>query len=576
MRILIKIAAVFLLFTTLSVSADDPDINIKGLSSELHDNVLAFLSIAQEDCQSPNWRINKLFDKSDSEINKALRALGYYQPTISKQLTFKDNCWQANFDIQAGKPVRVSQLTIQIKGEAEKDPVFQKLLANLPIKKGDILNHALYEKIKQNLQSLALETGYLKNRIVKKSLQVNPETAKASIEIIMDSGVQHHFGDITIDQDILTPSFIQRYISFKPSDKYSTDRLAKTYNALADSVYFSGVEIKPQIDKTENSSVPVNIHLTPEKRHDYSIGLGYDTDIGPLGSIGYKNRRLNQQGHHASLDLDISPVRSSVEASYMIPFSEPRYDYVSLGLGYRDEKPDTFRSQTAKFSLQYLHLFQTGWKQILFFDVIRETFSIDDESQQTTFLLVTGVRWQTTKSNHPRRPTQGYSFDLSLASAPEAIISDVSFLQATTTAKLITSLPWYARLITRTQLGITLTDDFDRLPASYRFYAGGIETIRGYGYKKLGPTNDKGHVIGGRVLSVASIEYEQFITDSWGIAAFVDAGNAYNSNDFTVKIGTGVGIRWVSPIGPIRLDFAVPLNDSDASFQVHFAAGVQL
>ncbi len=392
----------------------------------------------------------------------------------------------------------------------------------------------------------------------------------------MESGAQHHFGNIIIDQDILTSEFIQRYITFKAGDNYSTDKLAETYNALADSVYFSGVEIKPQIDETENSCVAVKIHLTPAKRHDYSIGLGYDTDIGPLGSIGYKNRRLNRQGHHAFLDLDISPVRSSVEANYMIPFSEPRYDYVSLGLGYRDEQPDTFRSQAAKLSLQYLHHYQNGWKQILFFDVIRETFSIDKEFQQTTFLLVPGVRWQNTKSNHPRRPTQGYSFDLSLASSPESTLSDVNFIQATTTAKLVTPLPWYARFITRTQLGITLTDNFDRLPASYRFYAGGIDTIRGYGYKKLGPTNNRGHVIGGRMLSVASVEYEQFITDSWGIASFVDAGKAYNTNNFTIKLGAGVGIRWVSPIGPIRLDFAVPLNDSDDSFQIHFAAGVQL
>ncbi|MCK5905569.1 MAG: BamA/TamA family outer membrane protein, partial [Gammaproteobacteria bacterium] len=384
------------------------------------------------------------------------------------------------------------------------------------------------------------------------------------------------FGEISIDQDILNPEFIQRYIYLNSGEKYSSKKLGKTYNELADSVYFSGVEFQPLIDEAENNVVPIQINLKPEKKHDYSIGLGYDTDIGPLGSIGYKNRRLNRQGHHASLNLDISPVRSVAEASYMMPFTEPRYDYISLGLGYKYEKPDTFRSEATKLSLQYLHLYQNGWKQILFFDVVRETFSIDDKSHYTTFLLVPGVRWQMTKSNNAKRPTQGYYFDLSLSSAPESIISDVSFIQATTTVKLITPLPWSARLITRTKLGATLTNDFNRLPASYRFYAGGIETMRGYEYKKLGPTNSKGDVLGGRMLSVVSAEYEQFITESWGVAAFIDAGNAYNTNDFTIKMGAGVGLRWVSPIGPIRLDFAMPLNDSESSFQIHFAAGMQL
>ena len=141
---------------------------------------------------------------------------------------------------------------------------------------------------------------------------------------------------------------------------------------------------------------------------------------------------------------------------------------------------------------------------------------------------------------------------------------------------MITSLPWYARLITRIDFGATLTDDFSHLPVSYRFFAGGTETIRGYEYKDLGPIDNEGEVIGGKILTVLSAEYEQFINESWGIAAFIDSGNAYNPNNISIKSGAGLGVRWVSPIGPIRLDFAVPLNDSDSSFQIHFAAGAYL
>ncbi|WP_349431620.1 autotransporter assembly complex family protein [Methylomarinum sp. Ch1-1] len=575
MHFIVKAALYLLLVAAPALRADEPVIDIEGLTDAQQDNVRVFLSLSQETCQSPAWRIKKLFAKSDSEISKALRALGYYHPDISKRLSFSDDCWQAKFDITAGEPVRVSRLNIQVEGEAQQEPVFEKLLASLPIQQGDILNHALYEKIKQDLRSLALEYGYLNHRFSKKSLRVYPDKNQAEIELTLDSGPRHRFGEIRIDQDILTPDFMRRYVRLSSDDYYSSKKLAQTYNALAASVYFSDVEIKPRMDEIEDNKVPIDIKLTPEKTHTYSVGVGYDTDIGPLGSFGYQNRRLNRAGHHLNLDLSVSPVLSSAEGLYMIPFSEPRSDHVAIGLGYKYEKPDTFESEEAKLSVQYQHLYANGWKQIMFLDLSHETFTISDVSQNTT-LLVPGGRWEYTISNDALRPTRGYHINFSLASAPESLISDVTFVQATAAGKLITPLPWPGRLITRVNLGATLTSDFDRLPASYRFYAGGAQSIRGYEYKKLGPQNGEGDVIGGEMLSVVSAEYEHFISESWGVAVFFDAGNAYNANNISIKSGTGLGLRWVSPIGPIRLDFAVPLSDSDSSFQIHFSAGAQL
>lgn len=564
-----------LLLSPAIARAEEPDIAIRGLNDEQQSNVQAFLSLLQEKCQSPAWRIEKLFAKSDSEIKKALKALGYYRPEISKQLHFGEECWQAEFDINAGDPVKVAKINVTIQGEAEQDTIFQKYLQNLPLQPGDILNHGRYEKIKQDLKSLALEHGYLRHKFIKKSLRVNTDTLQADIELLFDSGPRFRFGDIRINQDILDPVFLHRYLSIASDDYYSSKQLAKTYNALADSLYFRNVEIKPHIDLAEDNRVPVTIDLPPAKRHAYSVGVGFATDIGPLGSLGYQNRRINRRGHHFSLDLAASPVLSSAEAQYMIPYEHYRNDYVSLGAGYKLEQPDSFESEEAKLSLQQQHVYDNGWRQNLFLDLSYETFTIGDVTQNTT-LLVPGARWQFTRSNNALRPTQGYHVNLSIAAAPETFISDANFVQATAYGKLIGSLPWSARLITRASLGATLTDDFDRLPTSYRFYAGGTETIRGYQYKELGPTNAQGDVIGGKMLTIASLEYEQFLSESWGVAAFVDAGNAYNIEDITIKTGVGLGLRWVSPIGPIRLDFAVPLNESNSSFQFHFAAGAQL
>jgi len=576
MHLFFKITLFILLISVHAVKADSPNIVITGLTEDQETNVRSFLSLSLETCQSAKWRVKKSFTNSEIEISKALRALGYYQPTTSKQLIFSDDCWQVDFEINVGSPIIVTELSIQIIGEGKKDPVFNRLLNSLPIKQGDIINHGLYKKIKQKLQALASEHGYLKNKMVEKSLLVNLDTKQAIIKLIMDTGVQYKFGEITLDQHVLAPNFINKYISLFPGENYSSKKLAKTYNDLSESNYFNTINITPLSEPTSSNLIPVDINLTAAKKHAYSAGLGYDTDIGPLASLGYKNHLINEQGHNFSLDIDVSPILSNAQARYTIPFSNPSTDDISLSAGYQYEEPDTFESESAKLSLQYQHIYKNDWKQILFLDLVQETFSIGEANQVRTTLLIPGVRWQYSESNNTLRPTQGYYLNLSLSSAPESMVSDITFVQSTIIAKLITPIPWSARLITRTNLGATLVSDFDQLPASYRFYAGSIETIRGYEYKKLGPSNSAGDVIGGRLLTVVSAEYEQFITESWGVAAFIDAGNAYNTNNFDIKMGTGLGIRWVSPIGPIRLDFAIPLDEADSNYQIYFAVGAQL
>ncbi|MFZ2171476.1 MAG: BamA/TamA family outer membrane protein, partial [Methylococcaceae bacterium] len=193
-----------------------------------------------------------------------------------------------------------------------------------------------------------------------------------------------------------------------------------------------------------------------------------------------------------------------------------------------------------------------------------------------TLLLVPGGSWLKSVSNEPLRPTSGYRLKFDVSGSYKNPLSDVSFLQGALSALWIHPLPWNSKFIGRTDLGATLVDQFDKLPPTYRFYAGGINSIRGYDYKELGPKDSEGNVIGGKFLTVLSLEYEKAVFDDWGVAAFIDSGNAYNPGNIQLKTGAGIGVRWYSPFGPVRLDFAIPMNESNSSFQIHFAAGARL
>jgi len=133
---------------------------------------------------------------------------------------------------------------------------------------------------------------------------------------------------------------------------------------------------------------------------------------------------------------------------------------------------------------------------------------------------------------------------------------------------------WGGRIIAKTDLGATAVDAFTDLPSSYRFYAGGDNSVRGYDYKGIGERDESGEVIGGRYLVTGSLEYEQKIIDAWSIATFIDAGDAF-SNAMKLKLGVGLGIRWYSIVGPVRIDIAVPSEDvSDVHF--HFSLSTAL
>ena len=561
-----------LLFLCLWVPQTIADTAISGIEDEAEDNVRVMLSIQKEKCDAPKWKIQGLFEDADQEIDQALRALGYYQATIKKSLVFNKDCWKADFHINPGQRILVSNVDIAIKGDAKNDSAFSNLLQKLPLKQGSPLHHGHYETMKSKIESLALDSGYLQGSFTEKKLLIDKQNNTAQIKLTFDSGKRMVFGDITVQQHVLDEGFVKKYLSIKSGDIYTSEQLAKTHNALSQSGYFDTVDIRSDLEHTQDQRVPVTIKLSAKKRAHYGFGIGFDTDIGPLLNASYINHRINRYGHFFTANFDLSPVLSTAEVEYSIPLDKPMTDLFSFGGGLKREHTDTFNSMSATLSARHKHAYTNGWRQTLFLDYTYEDFTTDSDSGQT-LLLVPGGSWLKSVSNDPLRPTEGYRLEFEVKGSYENPISDVSFLQGYLSAIWLHQLPLGGKFIGRTLQGATLVNQVTQLPTSYRFYAGGINSVRGYNYKELGPKDNSGNVEGGELLSVISAEYEQAVLENWGIAAFVDTGNAFNFDSINFKTGVGLGVRWYSPVGPIRLDFALPLDQSDSSFQIHFAAG---
>lgn len=570
-----RIKSFCLAFCLINPAVVFGSISISGLSEPLETNLRLTLGLSQESCSAPEWKIRQLFDQSDQQINTALRALGHYHTQNRKTLTFSPDCWQADFQVDPGPPVIIETITLNITGEAEQDAAFIKLREKLLDYTGKVLNHADYENMKKRISALAMERGYVQGQFVENKLLVDDTRNRAWIDLVYDAGKRLNFGDITVDQDILEPDFVSKLISIKTTEPYSATKLAETHNALSASGYFEMVDVHPELEHIQQLEVPITLKLYPKKTHHYSFGLGYDTDKGPLLGASYLNRRLNRNGHFLTSDLDLSPVLSTADLEYSVPLENPLTDFFSFGGGLKREDTQTYASLSSKLSARIKHAYTSGWKQTVYLDSIYERFRTDS-TDSSAWLLLHGGSWLRSVADNPIRPTEGYRLFFNLAGSYQNPLSDINMIQASLATVWMHPSPWNGRFIVRAQQGATLVDRFDKLPTSYRFYAGGMDSIRGYAYKELGPKDAQGNVVGGRFHSVLSLEYEQTVFEDWGLATFLDTGNAYDRAHIQFKTGAGLGLRWYSPIGPIRVDLAVPLGNSDSGFQFHFAAGTRL
>jgi len=567
-----------LLSTAPSAVGDQGKVILEGVSGEVRKNLIARLSLDKQACDAADWQLQGGINRASDEIRKGLQAFGYYQPVISPQLKPRDKngCWEATFNIQPGKRVTLRKVDIDISGEAASDTAFAELLRKSKLRAGRPLRHDEYDSLKAGISNLAAGRGYFDNRFTQHELRVDPAAGHADVHLHFDSGPRFRFGETQSDQDVIDAALFRRYLAFHSGEPYSRKALTESSRALSSSGYFGQVRVEPLIEAADHQQVPIRIRVTPADRHRYSASVGYATDTGPRLGLGYKNQRLNRRGHQFSSDLSLSRVISKLTLGYSIPLKNPVTDKLTYEAGYKHEDTDSFRAETIALAATWAHQRSNQWLEERSLTFGREDYTVGHDDSTTSVLLMPGIGWSKTVADDRLYPRRGYRLSLRTRGALQQALSDVSFLQLIGDAKGVLGLPWRSRLIGRARAGVSIMDEFDQLPVSVRFFAGGDNSVRGYAYKSLGPENADGDVEGGKNLLVGSLEIEHLVTAKWGLSAFVDSGNAFNDTSVDPKTGVGVGINWRSPVGPIRIDFAHPLDKQGDRIRLHFIMGPDL
>lgn len=550
-------------------------VNVEGNYSELRDNARIFVGEVEGRTATG---LRRYAATAVAQVKEAIRALGYYNPVIRWEVVEPaDGMAELVLTVEPGDPVTIRSRNVQIEGAGGDDSEFVSQIPARPAE-GDVLHHGFYNSLRQAIQNRASRLGYFDGEFVTRRLEVDPSENLADITLHYLTGERYRLGSVTFleghgfDQDLL-----DRFVTFEPNVPFHADEVAKLNSDLSNSGYFSGVDINASPNRAEDGVIPVDIGLTPRPPRSIGAGVGFSTDVGPRLRGNWREHYTNPMGHRRGADAELSEPRQNISGWYELPLDPPMTDSLRLGAGYQREDIEDVESERLTLGQQWRHQLDTGWMQVVSIRWEGERFRIGEDERSNSSLLLPGLSYSKLQANSPLDPSRGYRLQFDVTGAHRAIISDADILHVNVLARGLYTLADNHRFLTRFNFGGVATNSFSDVPPSLRFFAGGDQSVRGYGYETLSPRDDAGIAIGGRYVLVAGVEYQYEFVRNWRIAGFVDRGNAVNDVFDQLATGAGMGIRWVSPVGPLRLDIAKGLDEEfGGGWRIHFSMGPEL
>jgi translocation and assembly module TamA len=553
------------------------EVIIPTVSEAIQTNVRAFLSLTRyaERDDVTDEVMGRLQRRIVTETRQALEPLGYYEPEVSYDVQKDGELWRVTIRIEPGRPVRLSEVNVDVTGPGAGDRAIREVLEAEDIKPGLRLNHGTYERVKGGLVRTAKNEGYLDAKLTKHDLVIDRFARRANVDLEADTGPRYSFGEIQIAQDVIDDEAMRRLLRMQPGDPYTLDSLLRTQYVLDDTQYFSGVDIESGEPDRDTLTVPVTVSAEPSRKHRYAASIGYGTDTEARGKFTWDNRRVNRSGHKFKLELLGSSIIKDLTGRYAIPVLDIALEKLEFTGTLREEElGDTF-SQRAEVGAGLTQVLGR-WQRVLQVRLSNETTTEADGTASTNFYMYPSISYATMPSYIVGGKQRPYFFSAELRGSPETLGSDASFLQLRSKGERIFDLndQWHLHL--RGELGITRIAATEDLPASQRFFAGGEGSVRGFALNELSPLDDQKRSIGGRNLATGTVEIVRDLPRNFGIAAFYDAGNAFESfSDPKLEYAAGVGLRYSIAVASFGVDVAQALSDSGRSPRLHLYIATQ-
>ncbi len=564
-------------FFSSSISAEQTVLlKIEGVKDkDLSTNIRIYLSQLSNDEADGSERYQSLVQ---NKVDKALRAKGYYNTKyhfsiIPRPRPQKDLLM---LNITLDEPVKLDQRDVQLSGMAKDDKDFIQLIDSEIPPKGEILNHQTYDDFKGSMEKLASSKGYFDAEWSVHRLEVYPSEHVADWRLAYQSGVRYRYGDISFKNSQIREDYLRNILRIKQGDYYYINDLSKLSSDFSSSNWFNSVLVEPAID-SEQKNVALNVLLQPRKKNNVELGIGYESDVGPRFQMRWQKPWINNRGHSIETSLHVSKPEQQIEFGYKIPVKEQPIDYfyeITAGAEREDLNDTEFTG--AHLGVQRFWNHETGWAFSLGAKARYDSFKQGDDERNKTFLLYSTASINRTRTDGSRFPLWGDAQHLTVNWGNKIWGSDVNFYTIKASTVWIRTFKNNHRIYLRGEIGYLKTGEFDRIPPILRYFAGGDRSVRGFGYKDISPRNSSGKLIGGSHLATATAEYQYQVYPNWWAATFYDTGLAAKSYSMSeLHSGVGVGVRWASPIGSIKLDIATPVKSPSSDKKgVQFYIGI--
>lgn len=515
-------------------------------------------------------------------VKRALVAAGYYAPQVSFALqgeAAEGDLLVAKFLIEPGPKFRIARHIIVYEDDLGDERPLTFEAAGIPVTE-DSAGAAL-EKNHQRLVASLWASGFPAARIVARRAEARPDERAADAIYVIESGRKSRFGGVVINDGLKTRSdFIEKHRTWDDDEVFDRARLIEYRDDLSDLGVFSAVEIAPgAVD--DDGRAPVVVTLEERKPRTVGAGISFSTSEGPGGRLFLEYRNVFGRAERVRADLEATEIRQSMSVDLARPL--PGFDALAFAnFTFLNETTDAFDARS---------FLAAGGVRKSFLDdrlelsagLALETSSV--ESSLSTGALATdrlylvstplSATWST--EDDPLGLTDGLRATFSVT--PYA--GTDNFVRFETTARTRRQFGASDRftIAGRARIAATAGTTLRALPVNKRVYSGGGSSVRGYDYQSVGPLDPNNVPLGGRSAVEAAIEARARVTKQIEVAGFVDAGAVYSERfpDFLgdYLVGAGGGLRYLSPIGPLRLDVAVPIEKraSDRDFQIYVSLG---
>ena len=596
-------------------------VDIAGLDDEsMAQNVRVSLSLNDAVGKDLSGRrLGYLLREAEAETREALEPFGYYSPTVVVQRSDRSTpeggdtatdttpstrdarpegdaaatarsarTLTVSIRIELGQPVRVRGFDVGVDGAGANDRDVGKALAAFAPRKDEVLDHTLYEASKSRVSRALSGHGYFDADFAAHRVEVTRAEHAADIALRWTSGERYALGEASFAQSpktIIRDELLHKLVGWAPGQAYDEVELERLRRSLVALDYFGLVEILPQPENAKDKVVPVQVNLTPAPRSIYTAGVSYGTQSGAGFSLGVERRYLNTRGHKALAQVDYANKRKTATLQYRVPAFAWLDGWYTASLQAADEQTDSLDTRRLEFVASRSGQFNDHLNLVASAHVLRERwsyFTLNKPTQdyQYASFAFAGLRAEYIDVDDRLAPRRGAGGTLTLRGGKGGADGDATFAQLHASAQWFHGFDADSRLIVRGEAGHTFTDALLALPPSLRYYAGGDRSVRGYGWREIGPRirNSVGdsYALGAANMVVASIEYERYFKGPWGAAVFVDSGSAFDGKRPDMHTGVGIGLRWRSPVGPVRIDIARGLKSPDSPFTLHLNIGADL